>query len=139
MKITNKQIRKIIKEELQNALDEADEFSPSQASSDEELAAEALTSDDPVTVKAVLDKLQALKLTQEMEIQGNTYGFYVEGSFYDAIINALDKKGRYVEDDVSPVISKEGAQVTISEPYKKYYGDRVKLPQGYHAILNFEV
>ena len=138
MKITNKQIRQIIKEELQNALDEADEFSPSQASSDEELAAEALTSDDPETVKAVLNKLQGLNLTPEMGIQGNTYGFYVKGSFYDAIINALDKKGRYVEDDVSPVISK-GAQVTISEPYKKYYGDRVKLPQGYHAILNFEV
>ena len=138
MKITNKQLRQIIKEELQNVLDEADEFSPSQASPDEELAAEALTSDNKATVEDMLGRLQGLNLVPEMGIQGNTYGFYVKKSFYDAIINALKKEGRYVEDDVSPVISK-GAQVTISEPYKKYYGDRVKLLQGYHAILNFEV
>ena len=134
MKITNKQLRQIIKEELQNVLDEADEFSPSQGPSVEELTAKALTSDNKATVEATIKKLKDLKLTPLVQEKPDGYYFEIKEDFYNEIMKNIGK-GSY-DSDYDRAIH-FGENVTISEPYKKQ-GDSVLQP-GYHAIMKFKV
>ena len=137
MKITNEQLKQIIKEELQNVLDEADEFSPSQGPSREEMleAAEALTSDNPAAVMDTIGRLKDLNLTRLVQKKPDGYYFEIKKDFYDAIMREIKTKGRHDTDyDRGRYL---GREVTISEPYKKQ-GDAALEP-GYHAILKFEV
>jgi hypothetical protein len=137
MKITNEQLRQIIKEELQNVLDEADELSPSQGPSREEMleAAEALTSDNPAAVMDTIDRLKDLELTPLVQEKPDGYYFEIKKDFYDAIMRNIETKGRHDSDYDRGIYL--GKEVTISEPYKKQ-GDSALEP-GYHAIMKVSV
>ena len=144
MKITNKQLRQIIKEELQNVLDEADEISPSQGPSREEMlareemldAAEALTSDNKKIVEATIEKLEDLNLTPLVQKKPDGYYFEIKKDFYDAIKRNIETGGRHDSDFDRGIYI--GKQVKISEPSKRYKKQGISLQPGYHATLKFE-
>ena len=105
MKITNNQLKQIIKEELLKALNESNELSSAQVpSAREQKVADMITSNDPNVIETALGLLEGLGFTEHLgterpfasrESESTLYTFMVKKTFYDAIINALNRKRIY--------------------------------------------
>ena len=148
MKITNKRLKQIIKEELQKTLNEADNFSSLQVpSTRENKIADMITSNNPNTIETALGLLEGLGFTEYLgrdrpfasgENESTLYTFMVKKTLYDAIINALNRKRIYSFDNLrNSSATWSNGLAKISEPYVKYYN--IQLHDPYHAILTLYV